>query len=294
MHDEETESPELDSTPGFDGVLEAIAAAPRPRVSSHLHVQLPEPLSEAFVNEAQIAPPRTPRTGDVIDERYRIEGMLGAGGMGVVFSATHLATGRRVAFKWLQLASLYRTESEREAALKRFVREAKAAGRIRHPNVVDVYDAGTSPRAPFLVMELLEGETLRARIDRGALGWDEALRLFVPAMEGVAEVHRQGVVHRDLKPDNIFLAKTTTGEACPKVWILASRVFTSSRPTNRRRHSRAPVRPSARPRTCHSNNCGPRATWTPGRMSMLWAWCSTRCSRRSGPSWRATPLTSPR
>jgi serine/threonine protein kinase len=216
MQDEDSENSQLDSPPEFDGVLEMLAHAPRPRMRG-VDVRLPEALNDAFANEPESDPARTPRPGDVVDARYRIDGLLGSGGMGVVFSASHLATGRRVALKWLQLRAMYRTETERQAAIKRFVREAQAAGRIRHPNVVDVHDAGTSPQAPYLVMELLEGETLRTRIDRAKLSWQEALRLLLPAMDGVGEAHRRGVVHRDLKPDNVFLARETSGTVCPKV-----------------------------------------------------------------------------
>ncbi|MFT3923638.1 MAG: protein kinase [Myxococcales bacterium] len=221
MRDQDSESPPLDSadehTPELDGVLQALAAAPRPRVSQHALVQLPPELADTFHHDADHEPARPPRVGELVEGRYRIDGVLGSGGMGVVFSASHLATGRRVALKWLQLGQRYRTQGEHEAALQRFVREARAAGRIQHPNVVDVHDAGTSPEAPFLVMELLEGETLRACIARGPLSWSDALALLLPAMEGVSEAHRRGVVHRDLKPDNVFLAKQADGALCPKV-----------------------------------------------------------------------------
>lgn len=202
---------------GIDSVLQALAAAPRPALHDFAGVRLPDSLAAELDQGPSSAAFAVPAVGAVIDGRYRIDGQLGAGGMGVVFAAVHLATGRRVALKWLQPGSRHRTEGEREAALSRFVREAQAVGRIRHPNVVDVHDAGTAREAPFLVMELLEGETLRARIDRAVLGWDEALALLLPVLDGVEEAHLRGVVHRDLKPDNVFLARRTDGSLCPKV-----------------------------------------------------------------------------
>jgi eukaryotic-like serine/threonine-protein kinase len=154
------------------------------------------------------APPvgaRLPAPGQVIGDKYRIEGLLGRGGMGAVFHATHLVTDKPVALKvMLQPASDARVR-------RRFLREARAAGRIAHPNVVDVYDVGQDGDFGYLVMELLRGETLGARLSRGKLDVREAIDLLAPAMRGVAAVHRAGVVHRDLKPENIFLCQDTEG-----------------------------------------------------------------------------------
>jgi tRNA A-37 threonylcarbamoyl transferase component Bud32 len=198
-----------------DQLLRAVAAAPRPDAATMLAARALPELAETLTSHK--GSERPPEAGELVDGRYRIEQGLGSGGMGVVFAATHVATGRKVALKWLISRGLYRTQSERDAAVQRFLREAQAAGRIKHPNVVDVYDAGTDPGAPYLVMEKLEGETLRARIERGTIGWDEALEVLVPAMHGVMAAHAQGVVHRDLKPDNIFLAQSAGGAIVPKV-----------------------------------------------------------------------------
>jgi serine/threonine protein kinase len=147
-----------------------------------------------------------PDIGDVVADKYRIDTLVGEGGMGAVFAASHALTGKRVALKWLrpELAA-------NEAAVRRFMREAQAAGRIDHPNVVDIYDVGQHQGSTFLVMEFLFGEPLSARIDRGPIEVDEALALLLPAMRGVAEAHSMGVVHRDLKPDNIFLCRGPDG-----------------------------------------------------------------------------------
>jgi serine/threonine-protein kinase len=147
-----------------------------------------------------------PKTGDLIAAKYRIEQLIGVGGMGAVFSATHQYTGKRVALKWM-LPELAHDED----AVQRFMREARAAGRISHPNVVDVYDVGQHADSYFLVMEYLHGEPLTSALARRDLTPTEVLTLLLPAMRGVAAAHRQGVVHRDLKPDNIFLAYEQDG-----------------------------------------------------------------------------------
>ena len=147
-----------------------------------------------------------PKPGDLIAAKYRIEQLIGVGGMGAVFSATHQYTGKRVALKWM-LPELAKDED----AVRRFMREARAAGRISHPNVVDVYDVGQHDDSYFLVMEYLQGEPLTSALARRDLTPTEVLTLLLPAMRGVAAAHRQGVVHRDLKPDNIFLAYEEDG-----------------------------------------------------------------------------------
>jgi serine/threonine protein kinase len=147
-----------------------------------------------------------PKAGDVIAGKYRIEQLIGVGGMGAVFAATHQYTGKRVAVKWM-LPELAKDND----AVQRFLREAHAAGRINHPNVVDVYDVGQHDTSYFLVMEFLQGEPLTTALARRDLTATEVLALLLPAMRGVAAAHRQGVVHRDLKPDNIFLAYEEDG-----------------------------------------------------------------------------------
>jgi len=142
-----------------------------------------------------------PVPGTVVNDKYRLEKLLGRGGMGAVFSATHLVTEKAMALKWMLRSA------EDGAALERFRREARAAGRIDHPNVVDVYDIGQQDDASYLVMELLRGESLRERLARGVLSPTEAVDLLLPAMRGVSAAHAVGVIHRDLKPDNIFLCR---------------------------------------------------------------------------------------
>jgi len=145
--------------------------------------------------------------------RYEIVRPLGAGGMGVVYEALHRELRKPVAIK------IMKPEQARlETARLRFLREAEAAARIRHPHVVDVSDVGNHGGLPFLVMEYLEGEDLGALLRReGRLDVGRALDILLPVIAGVAAGHDQGVVHRDLKPQNIFLARRPSGDLTPKV-----------------------------------------------------------------------------
>ncbi len=144
--------------------------------------------------------------------RYAVVRPIGRGGMGLVFEAEHLHLHKRVALKTLHHAAGFD-----EGAIERFLREGRAAARVRHPHVVDVTDVGVEGGVPYLVMELLEGETLAASLRRRAsLPVAEALDVLVPVLAAVDAMHRAGVVHRDLKPDNIFLARSL-GAVVPKV-----------------------------------------------------------------------------
>ena len=150
-----------------------------------------------------------PQPGDVIAGKYRIESVLGRGGMGVVYAARHMLSERRVAVKWME-ADL---QNEPDA-LDRFVREARAMGRIEHPNVVGVLDVGTDGSIAYLVMDILRGESLRALMTRERqVSPALALATIFPVLEGVEAAHRAGVVHRDLKPENLFVVRGPDGEA---------------------------------------------------------------------------------
>jgi serine/threonine-protein kinase len=135
-------------------------------------------------------------------ERYRVEEVIGRGGMGVVLAAENTITRRRVAIKWLRSDLVDNAE-----AAERLVREASVASRIRHPNVVDVFDVLRDGTSIFLVMDLLQGESLEAVLHRGGIPVHELVSILVPAMKGVAEAHRQDIVHRDIHPGNIFLSR---------------------------------------------------------------------------------------
>jgi eukaryotic-like serine/threonine-protein kinase len=156
---------------------------------------------------SQVDRTELPKPGDVIGDKYRVERLLGRGGMGAVFEACHMLSGKRVAVKWMLPAAHHATLAER------FMHEARATALIDHPNVVDIYDVGRQGDSVYLVMELLHGESLAARLERAPLPSEEAVPLLMPALRGVAAAHAQGVIHRDLKPENIFLCTGPDGEA---------------------------------------------------------------------------------
>jgi len=131
---------------------------------------------------------------------YEIAGAIGAGGMGEVYRARDTRLGRDVAIKVLPAS--FASDAER---LRRFEQEARAAGALNHPNILAIYDIGTHDGAPFLVTELLEGETLGERLRSGPLPVRKALDAAIQAAHGVAAAHEKGIIHRDLKPANIFL-----------------------------------------------------------------------------------------
>jgi serine/threonine-protein kinase len=151
--------------------------------------------------------------GSMLDGRYRVDAVLGAGGMGRVYKAEHTGIGRAVAIKVLHA----RLGGSSEAA-KRFQREAMASGRLDHPNIVGVSDFGTlDDGSLYLVMEALEGESLGKRLERDRrIPWPEALLIIRSVLAGLRHAHDKGVVHRDIKPDNIFLAKKD-GETVVKI-----------------------------------------------------------------------------
>jgi eukaryotic-like serine/threonine-protein kinase len=154
------------------------------------------------------------REGDVLAGKYRIEKVLGVGGMGVVVAARHQQLDTRVAIKFLLPAMLANAE-----AVARFAREARAAVRITGEHVARVLDVGTlDTGAPYMVMEFLEGGDLAAWLtQRGALPVDLAVEFLLHACVAVAEAHSLGIVHRDLKPANLFCIRRADGKNSVKV-----------------------------------------------------------------------------
>lgn len=142
--------------------------------------------------------------GRIVGGRYSVGEVLGRGGMGLVFRAKHVGIGRSVALKILRPDLL-----DSDDAVTRFAREARAAASIGHPNVVEVFDFGhTEQGEPWLAMELLEGETLGQRLRRsGPLPVASALRIVRQVCRALAAAHARGVIHRDLKSDNVFLVE---------------------------------------------------------------------------------------
>jgi DNA-binding beta-propeller fold protein YncE/predicted Ser/Thr protein kinase len=133
---------------------------------------------------------------------YEILAPIGAGGMGEVYRAKDARLGRDVAIKVLPAS--FSQDADR---LKRFEQEARAAGVLNHPGITAVYDIGTANGAPYIVTELLEGETLRNRLLTGALPVRKAIDYAVQIARGLAAAHEKGIVHRDLKPENLFLTR---------------------------------------------------------------------------------------
>jgi eukaryotic-like serine/threonine-protein kinase len=133
---------------------------------------------------------------------YQILGSLGEGGMGEVYRANDPRLGRDVAVKVLSRAMI----SDADAAA-RFVREARAVASLSHPNILSIFDFGTENGVTYAVMELLEGETLKERVQRGTLPWREAAELTATVADGLAVAHAKGIIHRDLKPANLFITR---------------------------------------------------------------------------------------
>ncbi len=155
------------------------------------------------------------REGDLIGERHRVVRRLGRGGMAEIYEAENTLTGRRVAVKVLHVYVALDAGS-----MGRFRQEAQTASKLAHPNIIDVFDMGADPATGtvFIVEELLVGETLAERLKReGRIEPIAALDVLLPVMGALAAAHREGVVHRDVKPENIFLARTPDGEVLPKL-----------------------------------------------------------------------------
>ncbi len=148
-----------------------------------------------------------PLIGRVLGRRYRIVSEIGSGGMGTVFRARHVLVGRDVAIKVMSDAGT-RDATWRE----RLLREAQTTNLLKHENIVDITDFGDEGGAVYLVMELLEGETLEARLERGRLTPAAALDIALPVSSALARAHELDVVHRDIKPSNVFLCDTPGGE----------------------------------------------------------------------------------
>ena len=166
---------------------------------------LPEMGTIADVTPCEDADPRVLSPGTVLAGRYAIVDCIGRGGMATVYRARQLSLGRDVAVKVLHRQAT-------ALALARFSAEASLTSQIRHANVVDVLDLATDASTPFMVMELLEGEDLRARLRReGPLPWPVARALILQICAGLHAAHAVGVVHRDLKPANCFCVEGPEG-----------------------------------------------------------------------------------
>jgi serine/threonine-protein kinase len=138
-------------------------------------------------------------TGTVLSSRYRLEHPLGEGGMGRLFAAVDQQLGRRVAIK------LIREDVDEPSSRDRVLREARAAAVLSHPHACQLFEVGEHDGFPFLVMELLDGEPLSTRLERGPMSKGEAADVILPLMDALSAFHKAGLIHRDLKPANVFL-----------------------------------------------------------------------------------------
>jgi serine/threonine-protein kinase len=151
--------------------------------------------------------------GELIAGKYRLEHEIGAGGMGVVYAATHVHLEQRVALKFLLVEAAQNPEM-----VERFTREARAAVKIQSEHVARVIDIGDREGMPYIVMEYLEGDDLENIVDLlGPLPVADAVRYVLHTCEALAEVHVQGIVHRDIKPANLFLAARADGTSIVKL-----------------------------------------------------------------------------
>jgi serine/threonine protein kinase len=153
-----------------------------------------------------------PTVGQVLGGKYEIERILGIGGMAAVFAATHLALRQKVAIKFL-LPAL----SEDAGIVERFMREGRAAARIRSEHVVRVFDVDEVEGRPYLVLEYLDGEDLAALVAEGPQPVLRAVEFVLQVCEALAEAHVAGIIHRDLKPANLFLCHRADGSPCVKI-----------------------------------------------------------------------------
>ncbi len=158
-------------------------------------------------------PPFTYAPGDVIAGKYALEELIGSGGMGAVFRARNTTIDMPVALK------LIRTDLDRELLRGRLLQEARAAAKLAHPAIVRVFDVGTTALGdPFIVMELLHGVSLAQLLEReGRISSVRVVQLLLPIADALAVAHAKGFVHRDVKPDNVFIANDEEGQLQPKL-----------------------------------------------------------------------------
>ena len=202
--------------------------------------------------------------------------------MGEVYRARDPRLGRDVAIKVLPAS--FSTDADR---LRRFEQEARAAGLLNHPNITAVYDIGAHDGAPYVVSELLEGETLRAELAGGRLSPRKAIDYAIQIAHGLAAAHEKGIVHRDLKPENVFVTKDGRVKILDFGLAKLTHAEEAARPARRtsRPALRAPSRASssARSATCRRSRCGASRP-TRAATSSRSARSSTRCCRASGRS----------
>ena len=170
-------------------------------------LKFPDATGACFLCGSALTPIKDPRIGSTVNGRYQLEAAIGEGGMATVYAARHRLVDRPCAVKIMN-AALAKNEVIRE----RFRREAKAAQKLAHPNIIEIFDQGELPDGSlFLVMELLEGETLADVLMRGKVPIERALPIAIQISRALARAHDLEVIHRDLKPENVFLGESLDG-----------------------------------------------------------------------------------
>jgi serine/threonine-protein kinase len=182
-----------------------------------------------FVDGAELTETRDPLLGATLAGRYVIEGVIGEGGMATVYRARQTLDDWPCAVKILKPAL-----SSNPTVRERFRREAKSGQMIAHPNVIEIFDRGETPDGvPYIVMELLEGETLSSLLCRGSFGLDRAVPILIQVARGIARAHDLGVVHRDLKPENVVICPRPDGTDLAKILDFGiARIRTDTRLTH--------------------------------------------------------------
>lgn len=168
--------------------------------------------------------------GAIFAEKYEIESVIGSGGMSVVYRARHKLMDKTVAIKLLDPRLV-----RQQVAVRRFQLEAQAASRLNHPNLIIIHDFGITPdNQPYIIMDFLSGRSLQQILDeKPQIAPDRARRIFMQAASGLAHAHKCGVVHRDVKPNNIILERDHTGEEAVKIVDFGIAKLTGSSPQER-------------------------------------------------------------
>ena len=201
--------------------------------------------------------------GKMLDDRYEILEVIGTGGMAVVYKAKCHRLNRMVAIKILRPDLMLDDDIRR-----RFHDEAQAVAMLSSPNIVSVYDVGQVDGADYIVMELIEGITLKEYMEKrgDCLNWREALHFMTQIMQALRHAHSRGIVHRDIKPQNIMVLRDGSVKVAD---FGIARIMDSQKTLTRRRSAASTMSRPSRPRAI---------TWTPAAISIPQASCSMRCS----------------
>lgn len=185
-----------------------MSLGPAMKACPQCNLKYPSDKTACFVDGSALEEIRDPRIGTTLAGRYVLEGVIGEGGMATVYRARHRLVDRPCAVKVMS-----QTFAGNEVIRERFRREAKAAQKLAHPNIIEIFDQGeTTDGCLYLVMELLEGEPLAALLERGPVPLERTLPILIHVCRALARAHDLEVIHRDLKPENVYIAVGDDGE----------------------------------------------------------------------------------